>query len=131
MEHGEGEEYAQGTWDRRARHKPFRNGRGLSRQSRPARGGADVRMAEAGRGRKGPSDGRDPGGDMDLGKGQGWQKGGNQTRDVRQRIVQGTTLWPPREGGKHRKSVEADGWGRCIGGQSLYNRDNWGGGRSG
>ena len=44
-------------------------------------GGAGVRMVETGRGRKGPSDGRTPGDDRDLGAGQGWQRRGQLDKE--------------------------------------------------
>ena len=47
--------------------QPLGTGRGLGLQLRPAGGGgAGVRIMEAGRGRKGPSDGRTPGADRGI-----------------------------------------------------------------
>ena len=81
-EHGEGEEDAQGTGDRRARRKLFGTSRVLGRQSIPTGGGADVQATEAGRGRKVTSDGIIPGADRDLGASQGYQRGGKHMRDI-------------------------------------------------
>ena len=68
-EYGEVEEGEQGMWDIRTWRKPFRNGRGMGRLSRPEGGRSDVQTTEAGRWRKGPSDIRNPGSYMYLGSG--------------------------------------------------------------
>ena len=70
-----------------------------------------MRTTEAGRGRKGTSDGRTPGDDRDLGAGRGWRRGDNQTREGSHRLAQGTPCgilvregmadeqWKPKGGG--------------------------------
>ena len=66
---GGGEADAQGTGDIITQRQPLETGRELGRRSRPAEGRAGMRMMDSGRGRKGPSDGRTHGADMDLGAG--------------------------------------------------------------
>ena len=112
-EHGEGEEDAQGTGDRRARRKLFGTSRGLGRRSRPTGGGADVRSMEAGRGRKGTSDGITPGDDRDLRAGQGWKRGGKHTRDIRHRLAQRTPC------GRPAREVSTDERWRLVGGGAV------------
>ena len=58
-------------------------------------GGSDVRVTEAGIGRKGPLDGRTPGTDRDLGTGRGRQREVNRTRDGSHRLAQGTPCGRP------------------------------------
>ena len=60
-------------------------------------GGEGVQMIEAGRGRKGPSDGIKTGSDRDLGAGRGQQRGGNRMREGSRRIERGTP-WVLRHG---------------------------------
>ena len=79
-------------------------------------------------GRKGPSDGRTPGADRDMGAVQGRQRGGNKQGKAftgsREELV-----GPSSIGGKRRLAVEASGQGNRPCGQLLRARARWGGDR--
>ena len=63
--------------------------------SQGSKGEEQTKATEAGRGKKGPLDARNPGAGMDLGSCQGRKKGEKQTRDGSHRLAQGTTCGLP------------------------------------
>ena len=116
--------------DRRTLQKPLGTGRGLVCWLSPTGGGADVRVKEEGRERKGPSDRRTPGSDRDLGVGRESQIGINQTRYGSQRLARGN-MWglPEREGSTETRWEPAGGCGIHVDGCSA---PGWfGGGEAG
>ena len=72
------------TWDRQGTGLPVKANIG---------GGEGVQMIEAGRGRKGPSDGIKTGSDRDLGAGRGQQRRGNWTREGSHMFTRGNPLY--------------------------------------
>ena len=66
-------------------------------------------MMEAGRGSKGPLDGRTPGDDRDLVAGRGRQRGGGSGQGKAVTGSREEILGLPSMGGKCRRAVEAGG----------------------
>ena len=97
--------------DRITRPKPFGEGRGLLRHSRPAGWGADVQAIEAVRVKKGPLYGRIPGDNRDLGAGRGWKSGGRRARDGKHKLDPGTPCGHPARYGSLDKWRRLAGWG--------------------
>ena len=72
-------------------------------------------MVEAGRGRRGPKDGRTPGADRDLVSGQGRKRGGNRAREGRHRLARGTPWYD-----QHERKLQTSSGGRQAGEPSRW-----------
>ena len=84
--------------------------------SQGSKGEEQTKATEAGRGKKGPLDARNPGAGMDLGSCQRRKKGGETDEGRKPQARARNYVWPPRKVGNSRQAVQSGRWGRCPGG---------------